>query len=182
MPLHCAATRPNIVKVYNSFSNPVACLDLSRCLFYFTGLRFLAPIKDARRLRKIKKEEDYSSMSRCVVEMNRETKKGGSTISRKIKVGVITIRPKECVLKSAGELLRRDALVPSANRFCCPGIKPSNIKDSVLIKVAGEKGGGVFKLLINPVNVEHHQSLRHVQPVCEFTARDTRNNLGRGFP
>ena len=90
---------------------------------------------------------------------------------------VITIRPKECVLNSAGELLKYDALLPSANRFRCPGIKPSNIKDVVLFKVAGDKGGGSFKLLINPVNVEHPQSLRHVQPVCEFTAPDTRNNL-----
>ena len=80
-------------------------------------------------------------------------------------------------MNSADELLRHNALVPSANRFCCLGIKPSNIKDVVLFKVAGDKGDGAFKLLINPVNVEHPQSLRHVQPVCEFTAPDTRNNL-----
>ena len=78
-------------------------------------------------------------------------KKEGSTIYRKIKVGVITIRPKECVLNSSGELLRHDALIPSANRSRCPGIKPSNIKDVVLFKVAGNTGGGAFKLLINPV-------------------------------
>ena len=104
-------------------------------------------------------------------------KKRGSTIARKIKVGVIAIRPKECVLNSAGKLLRHDALVPLANRFSCPGIKPSNTKDVVLFKVAADKGGVSFKLLIEPVNVEHPQSLQHVQPVCEFTAPDTRNNL-----
>ena len=86
-------------------------------------------------------------------------KKGGPIISRKTKVGVITIRPKECVLNSVGELLRHNALVPSANRFCCLGIKPSNIKDVVLFKVSDNKGGSSFKLLINPVNVEHPQSL-----------------------
>ena len=87
------------------------------------------------------------------------------------------LRPKECVLNSAGELLRHDTLFPSANRFRCPGIKPSNITDVVLFKIAGDKGGSAFKLFINPVNMEHPQSLRHVQPVCEFTAPDTRDNL-----
>ena len=116
-------------------------------------------------------------MSRSVVDMTRETKKGGTTISRKIKVGVITIRPKECVLNSAGELLKNDTFVPSANRFQCPGVIPSNIKDVILFKFSGDKGGGSWKLIVNPVNVEHPQSLRHVQPVCEFTAPDTRSNL-----
>ena len=73
------------------------------------------------------------------------------------------MRPKECALNSTGELPRHDALVPSANQFCCPGIKPSNMKDVVLFKVTGNKCGGSFKLLINLVNVEHPQSLRHVQ-------------------
>ena len=50
---------------------------LSRGLFYFTGLRILAPVKAVRRLRKIKKEEDYGSMSRRVVDMIQETKKEG---------------------------------------------------------------------------------------------------------
>jgi len=30
---------------------------------------------------------------------------------------------------------------------------------------------------LNPVNVAHPQSLRHVTPICEFTAPDTRENL-----
>ena len=54
-----------------------AYIKLSRGLFYFTGLRTLAPVKAVRCLRKIKKEEDYSSMSRHVVDMIRETKKEG---------------------------------------------------------------------------------------------------------
>ena len=77
----------------------------------------------------MKKEEDYSSMSRRAMDVTRETNKGRPKTSPKIKVGHITIRPKECVLDSASEMLRHDTLVPSANRFCCPRIKPSNIKD-----------------------------------------------------
>ena len=54
---------------------------------------------------------------------------------------------------------------------------PNNISDVVLYKIAGDKGGGSFKLTINPVNVQHPQSLRHVQPICEFTAPNSRENL-----
>ena len=54
---------------------------------------------------------------------------------------------------------------------------PNNISDVVLYKIVGDKGGGAFKLTINPVNVEHPQSLGHVQPICEFTAPYSRENL-----
>ena len=158
-----------------------AYVKINRCLFHLRGLRILAPLQDVKRLRRRRKEEDYQSMSRSVVDMTRQLKKGGATISRQIKVGVITIRPKECILNSAGKLLKHDALVPSADQFRCPGIKPGNIKDVVLFKFAGDKGGGSFKLIVNPVNVERPQSLRHVQPVCEFTAPDTRSNLRAAF-
>ena len=52
-----------------------AYVKLGRGLFYFTRLKLLAPIKEVRRLRKIKREEDYSSMSRRVVDMTQEIKK-----------------------------------------------------------------------------------------------------------
>ena len=94
-----------------------------------------------------------------------------------MKVSVITIRPKECILNSVASLIKHDALLPSANRFRCPGTTPSNIKDVILLKFSANKGGGSWKMIVNPMNVEHPQSLRHVQPVCEFTAPDTRNNL-----
>ena len=48
-------------------------IKLIRGLLHFTGLLILAPIKDVHRLRRVKKEEDYSSMSRSVVDMTRET-------------------------------------------------------------------------------------------------------------
>ena len=54
---------------------------------------------------------------------------------------------------------------------------PNNISDVVLYKIVGDKDGGAFKLTTNPVNVEHPQSLRHVQPICEFIAPDSRENL-----
>ena len=104
---------------------------------------------------------------------DRRDEKGESTISHKIKVGVIIICTKECVLNSAGELLRHNVLVSSVNQFRFLGIKPSNMKDVVFFKVAGNKGGGAFKLPIDTLHVEHPQSLRHVQPGCEFTSPDT---------
>ena len=54
-----------------------AYIKWSQGLFYFTRLRILASIKAVRCLLKITKEEDNSSMSRCVVDMTQETKKEG---------------------------------------------------------------------------------------------------------
>ena len=112
-----------------------------------------------------------------VVNMTREIKKGGSIISRWIKVGVITIRPFECILNVTHSLLKHDALIPSARQFRCPVIIPSNINDVLFWKILAGKGGGSWKLLVNPVNVVHLQSMRHVKPVCEFTANDSRINM-----
>ena len=33
------------------------------------------------------------------------------------------------------------------------------------------------ELVVNPLNVEYPQSLRHMQPIYKFTVTDTRNNL-----
>ena len=94
-----------------------------------------------------------------------------------MKVGVITIRPFECILNGALSLFTSGTFLPSAERFDCPGIIPANIDDVMLWKIAGDKGAGSFKLILNTINVKCPQSLRHVQPICEFTAPDTRENL-----
>ena len=48
-----------------------AYVKINRGLFHLTGLRIIAPIQNVRRLRRIRKEEDYRSMSRSVVDMTR---------------------------------------------------------------------------------------------------------------
>merc|ERR1712086_137139 len=133
-----------------------ACyVEFNRFLFYLTGLRLLAPIKHIRALRKAKNQYEYTSMLMRVVDMSRVIKKGGNIITRNIKVGVITIHPYECILNSFASLLRSGALLPSEKRFMKMGQIPNNISDVVLYKIAGDKGGGSFKLTINPVNVQH---------------------------
>lgn len=47
----------------------------------------------------------------------------------------------------------------------------------ILWKFSADKGGGSWKFIVNPVNVDKPQSLSHVQPICEFTANDTRDNM-----
>ena len=61
-------------------------------------------------------------MASHVVDMSRVVKRKGSKISRKIKVGVITIRPFECILNGALSLFTSGTFLPSAKRFHCPGI------------------------------------------------------------
>ena len=152
-------------------------VKFNRVVSYFTGLRLVAPIKTVRNLRLTRKKEDYTSMSRSVIDMSRVIKKGGTVIARQIKVGVVTIRPFECILNSTSSLLNSGGLLPSERRFRRQGNIPSNISDVIMWKFSADKGGGSWKLIVNPVNVEHPQSLRHVQPICEFTAPDSRENM-----
>ena len=161
--------------------NDTQYVKFSRVLFYLTGLRLLAPIKDVRSQRAAERKNDYKSMKRTVVAMTRVTKKNGSHISRNIHVGVMTVSPFECILTSAGALLEHGRLLPSSKRFHYPFKKPDNIHDVILWKFSADKGGGSWKLIMNPVNIKHPQSLRHVRVICEFSACDTRENLTAGF-
>ena len=109
--------------------------------------------------------------------MTKVNKKGGSEIRQKIIVGVITVRPFECVVNSAHTLMQHGELLPLKRRFRFPGKLPDHVKDVILWKISADKGGGSWKMIMNPINVESPQSLNHVQPVCEFTANDLRENL-----
>ena len=51
------------------------------------------------------------------------------------------------------------------------------MKDVVLFKFAADKGGGSWKFTLNPVNVKCLQSLRHVRPICEYAANDSRDKM-----
>ena len=117
-------------------------VKLSRGTFYFTGLKLLAPISNVRRLRATRKKGRLQHHVESCGQHDPRDKKGGSIISRRIMVGVITIRPFECMLNVTHLLLKHDALVPSARRFRCPGIIPSNINDVILWKFSADKGGG----------------------------------------
>ena len=109
--------------------------------------------------------------------MTRVIKNGKSQIVQKIKVGVVTIRLFELILNSAQSLLQNKTLLESKKGFRSPIKLPANARDMILWKFSANKGGGSWKFIVNPVNVEKPQSLRHVQPVCKFTANDSRENI-----
>ena len=67
------------IKSWAGMSNE-CYVKFNRFLFYLTGLRLLAPIKDIRALRKAKNQQGYTSISMRVMDMSRVIKKGGSVI------------------------------------------------------------------------------------------------------
>jgi hypothetical protein len=152
--------------------NDAQYVKFSRMIFYYTGLQILAPIKSIRELRAAHVDKAYITMTRTVVDMTRVTKKNGSHITRQTKVGVMTIRPFQLIYNNAVSLLRHGMLVPSAKIFRAPNNVPPNVVDVMLYKIAADKGGGSFNMLISPVNVKCPQSIQYMQPICEFTAND----------
>ena len=109
-------------------------------------------------------------MTRCV-------KKGSSSISRRVRTLVTTIRPFECAVSSTNELLKNGKLLPSAKRFGSPVQLDENFEDIVVYKVSADAGGGSFKVIGNWLNVERPQSRNHVQPIMEFTGKDSWENV-----
>ena len=89
----------------------------------------------------------------------------------------MTIQPFECILNPVSSLLSKGTLLPLARRFCKPPNVPLGVRDVLLWNYSADKGGGSWKLLVNPVNVQSPQSLRQVQPICEFTVHDSRDNM-----
>ena len=65
----------------------------------------------------------------------------------------------------------------STERFKHPILLHDNFKDVILGKVLSDKGGSSSKMIVNIVNVENPQSLKHVRPVMEFTAADSPENM-----
>jgi hypothetical protein len=72
--------------------NGTQYVQFSRILFHFKELRILAPITEVHSLRAAKSTHAYTPMKRSVVNMTWVTKKGGSHLSRKTQVGVMTVR------------------------------------------------------------------------------------------
>ena len=162
------------LKIYASLNDKVY-ERFERMLFYLLNIRVLAPIKEVRKLKQDMLRQDYTTLTRKVVDMTRVNKKSG--VTRRIKVGVMLLRPHESILNIMASYLSNDLFVPSEKRFRKPSNIPANVKDVVLIKYAADKGGGAWKFTLNPVNVESPQSLRHVRPICEYAADDSRDNM-----
>ena len=74
-------------------------------------------------------------------------------------------------------LIEKGKLLPSSKRFKFPYNIPPNIEDVVLWKLSADKGVGSMKMLINAINVKYPQSIKHVRPLCEFRANDSRENM-----
>ena len=157
--------------------NDAQYVRLMRSLYYFAGMRIFAPMNTLYQLRRRTIEEDYTTLVSRPVVMTRKVRKGKDEIIRKIRVVVTTIRPLECVLTTVSSLLRNGKLLDSKLRFHSPVKLHENFKDIILEKVSADKGGGSSKMIVNTVNVEKPQSLKHVRPVMEFTANDSPENM-----
>ena len=83
----------------------------------------------------------------------------------------------ESILTIMASYLSNDLFIPSEKRFRKPSNILANVKDVVLVKFAADKGGGAWKCSLNAVNVKCPQSLRHVRPICEYAADDSRDNM-----
>ena len=138
-------------------------------------MRVLAPIKEVRKLKQDLLSQHYTTLTRKVVDMTRVNTKSG--VTRRVKVGVMLLRPHESILTIMASYLSNDLFVSSEKRFRKPSNIPANVKYVVLIKSAADKGGGAWNFSLNPVNVKCPQSLRHVRPICEYAADDSRDNM-----
>ena len=94
-----------------------------------------------------------------VVTTSQVTEKDDSHIFKVIDVCMFW-----CSINSAHTLLTKGKLVPSAWCFRPPFKVPKSSLDVILWKFGDDKGGGSWKLVVNPVNLlENPQSVRHVQ-------------------
>ena len=121
--------------------------DLKGC--YFIYLRYassLAPIKEVRKLKQDLLSQHYATLTRKVVDMTKVNTKSG--VTRRVKVGVMHLRPHESILTIMASYLSNDLFVPSEKRFRKPSNIPANVKDVVLIKFAADKGGGAWKFTL----------------------------------
>jgi hypothetical protein len=62
-------------------------------------------------------------------------------------------------------------------RFRSPLTLHPSFQNIALFKISMDAGGGSTKCIINPVNVEKPQSLKHVNPWLEYTGKDTSHNV-----
>ena len=101
-------------------------------LYCVIGLRVLAPPETIKQLKANRLGQDYTIIARTVVDVTRVTKKGGAQISRKIKVGVMTVEFFECILNAVSTLLSKGMLLPLARRFYRPSNVPLEVRDVLL--------------------------------------------------
>ena len=112
-----------------------------------------------------------------ISNINQWVRKGVGYISRRIKAGVMTIQPFKCILKSVSLLLSKGHCFRRIDAFA--SLPMFHLAWTMLSCgfFSVNKSGGSWKLLVNPVHVQSPQSLRQVQPICEFTANNSCNNM-----
>ena len=74
-------------------------------------------------------------------------------------------------------LIKDGTLLPFKRRFQPRAKIPAHVSDVTLWEVVADKGGGLWEFIVIPGNVEKPQSLNHVQPMCQYTANDSRKNM-----
>ena len=127
--------------MYASLNNKVD-ERFERMVFYLLEIRVLAPIKEVRNLKQDLFSQHYTTLTRKVVDMTRVNTKSG--VIRRVKVGVMLLRPHESILTIMASYLSNDLFVPSEKRFRKPSNIPANVKDVVLIRFAADKSGAVW--------------------------------------
>ena len=109
--------------------------------------------------------------------MTRVLGKRGADISQRIQVSVVKISPFERLMNQVDLLIHHGQLLPSNRRLRYLRNILDHVTGVILWKFSADKGGGSWKFLMNTINVEHPQSLKHVQLICEFSAGDSQNNM-----
>ena len=117
-------------------------------------MRLLAPINEIYLLRDQKCTEEYTTLERVVADMTKVTRTGNTKVFRKIQVGVVKISPIECIINSSSSLVKTGTLLPSQRRFKTPVAIPAHVTDMILWKFSADKGGGSWKFIVNPGNVD----------------------------
>lgn len=117
-------------------------------LFCWTGLRLCAPIKEIYLLRDRTYTEDYTTLSRAIVDITRVTWTGETKVSQKIQVGVISIRPPKCIMNSSSFLIKSGTLPRSKRRCESPVTIPDHVSDVTLWKLYVDKGGGCGNVVL----------------------------------
>ena len=91
---------------------------------------------------------------------------------------VTYVRVEESIICSLQGLWENGTYLPSEACFRTHWTKDNGFWDVALFKESGDSGGGTFRMICNPINVEKPHALEHTRPVCEFSeVKDTAHNL-----
>ena len=83
-------------------------------------------------------------------------RKVAPTFPEKHNVGVMPVKLVKCILNSAYSLLKHGTLLQSRSRFHYPFKNPDNIHTVILWKFVINKDSGLWKIIVNPVNINIH--------------------------